>query len=109
MHQVTIRGKYQDILTSLGDLETVVDDALRRYVLERASDRMEHCKAEITRMKSRYGISCETFRQRIARDETFLNRLDREHPTWEADFNRWETYAEELERWRKRTHDILMV
>ena len=109
MYQVSIKDKYGDILISLGDLDTTVDDALRRYVLERASDRMEQCKAEIARMESRYGVSFKAFRKRVVEDEAFLEQLGREHSTWEADFNRWETYVEELERWKKRTQDILIT
>ena len=109
MYQVSIKDKYRDILSSLGDLDTTVDDALRRYVLERASDRMEQCKAEIARMESRYGFSFEAFHERVVNDEVFLEQLGREYSTWEADFNRWETYVEELGRWKKRTQDILIT
>ena len=108
--QVTIPDKYQEILQIVGDLQSAVDNAIRRYTLELASEQIEKCEKEIVHFQNKYGCSYETFLEGITNGNNpeFLESLNHNHPTWEADFNVWETYVEELQRWRQRVTKLLI-
>jgi len=109
MSSVTIRNEFAELLNVLGDVESEVDDALRRYLLDRASERMEHCRKEIRRFEQIYGHSFDELATALASENSSsLDKIERQHPTWEADYNTWETYIQELERWKKRVTDLLM-
>ena len=107
--QVTIPDKYQEILQIIGDLQVAVNNAIRRYALDIASEQIEKCEKEITHFQNKYGCSYETFLEGITNGNNpeFLENLNYRHPTWEADFNVWETYSEELQRWRNRVTKLL--
>ena len=118
--QVTIPDKYQEILQIIGDLQVAVNNAIRRYALDIASEQIEKCEKEITHFQNKYvhfvhqrlrlmGCSYETFFEGITNGNNpeFLENLNHRHPTWEADFNVWETYVEELQRWRNRVTKLL--
>ena len=110
MSNVAIRNEFVELLSVLGDLESEVDDALRRYILDRASERMERCREEIRYFEQVYGHSFEDFAAALAsEDSPLLDEIERHHPTWEADYNTWETYAQEFERWKKRVSDLLTM
>ncbi|MBM3237031.1 hypothetical protein FJZ31_12135 [Candidatus Poribacteria bacterium] len=102
--QVTIPDKYQEILQIVGDLQLAVNNAIRRYALDIASEQIEKCEEEVTHFRNKYGCSYESFLEGITNGNNpeFLENLNHKHPTWEADFNVWETYVEELQRWRNR-------
>ncbi len=108
MSTVAIRDEFVELLSVLGDVESEVDDALRRYLLDRASERMEHCRKEIRHFEQVYGRSFDDFTTTItSEDNPLLDQIERQHLTWEADYNAWETYVQELERWKKRLSDLL--
>ena len=88
--------------------------------LDIASEQIEKCEKEITHFQNKYvhfvhqrlrlmGCSYETFFEGITNGNNpeFLENLNHRHPTWEADFNVWETYVEELQRWRNRVTKLL--
>ncbi|MBC8233952.1 hypothetical protein H8E77_30760 [bacterium] len=81
---------------------------------------IEKCEKEITHFQNKYvhfvhqrlwlmGCSYETFLEGITNGDNpeFLDNLNHRYPTWEADFNVWETYAEELQRWKNRVTKLL--
>jgi len=107
--QCQIPEKYQEILQIIGDLQVAVDNAIRRYVFDIASEQIEKCEEEITHFQNKYGCSYETFLEGITdgNNSDFLENLNHKHPTWEADFNVWETYVEELQRWKNRVTKLL--
>ena len=131
LRQVTIPAKYQEILQIVGDLQVAVDNAIRRYVcfahrrlrltvLDIASEQIEKCETEITYFQNKYahfvhqrlrlmGCSYETFLEGITNGDNpeFLANLNHRYHTWKADFNVWETYVEELQRWRNRVTKFL--
>ncbi|HIE29113.1 TPA: hypothetical protein EYP66_17710 [Candidatus Poribacteria bacterium] len=107
--QVTIPDKYQEILQIAGDLQVAVGNAIRRYALELASEQIEECEKEITHFQNKCGCSYETFLEDITNGDNpeFLDNLNHRYPTWEVDFNVWETYLEELQRWNNRVRKLL--
>lgn len=110
MSNVAIREEFAELLSVFGNLESEVDDALRRYILDRASERMERCREEIRRFEQVYGHSFNDFATALASETSpLLDEIERRHPTWEADYNTWETYAQEFERWKKRVSGLLTM
>ena len=111
MTNISIKKEYEDILKSLGDIQLSIDSALRRYIIDMGTERMEKCEAEIRRLEQKYGLSYESFLSKIGTDcaPGFLEELSKQHPIWEADFNLWETYFEELKRWKERMRSILPI
>jgi|GEM_PF-6837968 len=108
MSNVSIRNEFVELLSVLGDVESEVDDALRRYLLDRASERLEHCRKEIRHFEQIYSRSFDDFASALASENSaFLDEVEGQHPTWEADYNTWETYVQEFERWKKRASDLL--
>jgi len=107
--EVVIPDKYQEILQIIGDLQVAVDNAIRRYALDIASEQIEKCEDEIAHFQNKYGCSYETFLEGITNGDNpeFLDNLNHRYPTWEADFNVWETYIEELQRWKNRVTKLL--
>ena len=43
-----------------------------------------------------------SFNQRVCTDQPFLDAVNQEHPTWEADAIRWADCIEEAQAWRER-------
>lgn len=109
MSTIAIRDEFAELLSVLGNVESEVDDALRRYLLDRASERMDRCREEIQHLEQVYSLSFDDLVAALAsEDSPLLDKIERQHPTWEADYNTWETYTQELERWKKRVFDLLM-
>ena len=55
-----------------------------------------------------YTIMLEELLDQLQGDNPeFLDNLNHRYPTWEADFNVWETYIEELQRWKNRVTKLL--
>ena len=111
MTQISIKKEYEDILKSFGDIQLSINSALRRYIIDMGTERVEKCETEIRRLEQKHGCSYESFLSRIGTDSDpgFLEKLSKQHPTWEADFNLWETYLEELKRWKERIRSILPI
>jgi hypothetical protein len=57
VYEVAIPYKYQEILQLIGDLQLAVDNAIRRYALDIASEQIEKCEKEITHFQDKYGCS----------------------------------------------------
>lgn len=109
--RIPIKKEYKNILKPFGDFKVMVNNALRRYILDIVSERIEKCETEINKLELKYDCSYEVFLSKVGTNEntSFLQKLEEENPTWEADFNRWEAYTEELNRWKKHMNAILKV
>jgi hypothetical protein len=99
MTTLTLDPKYVDILQALGSLEESLEEAVRRYAIERIGERIGSLQHEILIFQTKYGISYEQFSDRITTDIEFVEELRKKYPTWERDFNAWEYYVKELSEW----------
>ena len=106
MTTVTVSAKYADILAPLGDVQQAVDEAIRRYAVEKIGERMVGLRREIRRFEEQYGCTYEVFYAHITADEDFVAALRQAHPTWERDFHTWEFYVEELHEWLSRLEQL---
>jgi len=104
---VPVQQSMNEVLQALGDPQIVAVSALRRYLVDVCWQRVEQAKRQIVRYEQKYGTTYEQFNQRVGTDETFLEAVNRKHPTWEADAIEWQYRLEELQTWQKRLENIL--
>jgi hypothetical protein len=97
-----LSAKYAEILAPLGDVQQTVDEAVRRYAVEKIGERTAELRHAIRPFEERYGCPYETLFARITTDESFVANLRVEHSTWERDVHQWEFYVEELREWVDR-------
>jgi hypothetical protein len=106
MATVTVSDEYTDIFAPLGDVQQAVDEALKRYAMEKISEHIADLRRKIRAWEEEYGCSYETFYARVTADEDYVGRLRQISPTWERDFQQWEFYVEELREWIARLESI---
>ena len=106
MTTVGLDSKYADILAPLGDVQQAVDEAVRRYAVEKIGERIAELRHAIRPFEERYGCPYEAFFARITTDEGFVANLRKINPTWERDFHQWEFYVEELREWLNRLEQL---
>jgi hypothetical protein len=104
---VPLHKSLSEILQALGNPEMIAASALRRYLLDTCLQRIEQAKYQISIYEQQYGSDYETFNHRIGIDEAFLNTINRNHPTWEADAIEWIYRIEEAQTWQERSEKIL--
>jgi hypothetical protein len=99
MTTLTLDTKYINILEALGNLNETLEEAVRRYSIERIGEQIGQLQREILVFQNKYGLPYEQFYARITTDSEFVENLRHTYPTWERDFNAWEYYIEELSEW----------
>lgn len=104
---IPLQSKLVEMLKIFGDPESVAVAALRHYALDRCLQRIEQAEQRIAHYQTQYGASYEVFNQRVCTDQTFLDKVNRIYPTWEADAIEWVERIEEAKRWRQRLEAIL--
>ena len=109
MTTVAINSKFVDILAPLGDVQQVVDEAVRRYAVEKLGERLAELRRAMRPFEERYGCPYEVFYARVTTDEDFVAGLREANPTWERDFHTWEFYVEELREWLNRLEQLSML
>jgi len=106
MQTIMIQDKYFEALKLFGETDELVETALRRFIVEQATDRIKVLWDEVKIWEEVYGESFNSFQHKIETDEAFARNLDETHPLWEGDFVHWKFYAEELQEWLERLQNI---
>ncbi len=106
---IALQDNMLELVQTLGEPATVVPAAVRRYVVDRALQRVEAAEERVRAYAKRYRMDYATFNQRVTLDEAFLDRLNQEHPVWEADAIEWAQWTEEVELWRERLTQALQT
>ncbi len=106
MLNVQVREEYATILMPL---QESVDEALRRYALEKTRAHLLELEQRVQKHEDRYGCSYDLLAYRTATDEEYVRRLDISPATrqWEGDLISWEFDTEELREWRRRLRNLL--
>jgi hypothetical protein len=65
MTTVAINAKYADILAPLDDVQQVVDEAVRRYAVEKPGERIAEVRRVLRPFEERYGCPYEVFYARM--------------------------------------------
>jgi len=104
---IPVQENLVELLNVLGSLETVTAAALRRYAVDYCLERIEQAERRIALYEQRYACEYESFNLRVCTDQTFLDEINRTHPTWEADATEWIYRIEEAQEWRERSKKVL--
>ena len=96
-----------DILRHFGTPESLAQEAVHAFAIQKAKERIAICREEIERIQQKYGLTFDESRERVTSDERFVDALNLIHPLWETEFNRWEFYQLELEEWEAKLKAIL--
>ncbi len=91
--------KYINILQAMGNIEDVIEEAIRSYAVKKIGEQISRFQREIMIFQKEYGYPYEKIYNYITTDEDFVKNLRKSHPTWERDMNTWEYYLEELKEW----------
>jgi soluble cytochrome b562 len=106
MPTVQVRDEYAAILEPL---QESVDEALRRYAIEKVQARILELERKVQKWEEKYGCSYDLLAYRTATDEEYVKQLDADPSTqqWEGDLLSWEFDVEELREWRRHLHRLL--
>jgi len=106
MLRVQVKEEYAAILEPL---QESVDEALRRYALEKVQTRILELEQRVQRWEEKYGCGHDLFAHRTATDEELVEQLDSNPTTqqWEGDSISWEFDMKELREWRRRLQTLL--
>jgi hypothetical protein len=107
MATVSIKNVYLEMLTAIGQSESIVDEAVRKYIIDKCVERLEAAKGKIREFERHYHCQYADFALAIS-DENRLKKIEKQHPTWEADNLEWEYWQNEFEEWKAKLEDILM-
>ena len=105
MPRVQVKEEYAAILEPL---QESVDEALRRYALEKVQVRILEWEQQVQRWEEKYGCGYDLFAYRTTIDEEYVRQLDADPDTqqWEGDSISWEFDVRELREWRHRLRTL---
>ena len=107
MLTISIEDKRVDTARLFGDVEQVVEEALRTYLIEQCEQQINQAAIRITTYQEKYGDDYHSFKQSIQTDEDFLMKVEQQNPLWEEDAMEWDYWLEEQKTWRDRLDTIL--
>lgn len=107
MATLTLKAKYIDVLQAIGNLDDVLEQAVRQYALKKIQARINEIQAKVRTFETKYGMTYSEFNSRVMADDRFTTELWAGEPTWEADFSAWEHYTEGLREWQQRLNTLL--
>ncbi|MGB2727938.1 MAG: hypothetical protein WBD09_05615 [Halobacteriota archaeon] len=101
MATITIKTDYIKILGALGSVNAIVEDAIRKYLVDKCVERFEKSKRKIEEFEKRYDCNYAEFISKISNDEG-LKAVERISLNWEGDMTEWEYWGNELKEWKAR-------
>ena len=107
MTTLTLQAKYVDALEAIGNLDDVLEQAVRQYASKKIQGRIDEIQTKVQAFEAKYGMSYAEFNRRVMRDTDFSAELWAKDPTWEIDFSAWEHYTKGLQEWRQRLNTLL--
>lgn len=98
---------YIKILDTLGSVDAIVEDAIRKYLIDKCVERIEKSKRKIEDLEKKYDCNYAEFISKISNAEG-LKAVEKTSLNWEGDMTEWEYWGNELKEWKARLEDILM-
>lgn len=95
-----------EILRTLGGVDSIVEEAIKKYLIDKCVERLEKAKSKIREFEKLYNCPYSDFCSLIS-DEKQVAKVEKKHPTWEADLAEWEYWQKEFEEWKQKLEDIL--
>ncbi|MBX7234683.1 MAG: hypothetical protein K1X65_09885 [Caldilineales bacterium] len=109
MMTIAIREQYVEVLSAFGDMQSAVDLALQRFTIEQITARSADLRRRDAEYRLRYGLDYLAFARRMAEDEGFVEKIERQvSKTWEIDLADWEYCHEGVKDWTRRLQSILL-
>lgn len=109
MASVEIPDDYLNILNDFGNVDELTKTAIKRYVVELASKKMELFKDAIDVMESKYGCDYKSFIT-LSVNTNFREKVLLKNEKWKEDLLDWEKNTENLSIWVERVarliHDL---
>ena len=107
MATISIKNIYLEMLRAIGRVDSVVEEAVRKYLIDTCVERLEKAKSKTREFETLYNCEYPDFHPRLS-DEKQFKKIEKEHPTWEADSAEWEYWEKEFTEWKAKLEDILM-
>lgn len=99
----TLQPKWVELAHEFGDIDAIVEDALRAYFLTQSQVRMNEAERRIAAYRQKYQCEYDAFSRLVQTDDRFLSRVEACNPLWEADAMEWQYWLEEQAAWRRRS------
>ena len=106
---ISLEDGLLNLVEALGEPDTVISSAVRQYVVDICMHRLETAQGKLAVYRAKYGLEYAQFHRRVATDQGFLDRLNREQPLWELDAMEWAARDEETSLWRNRLTQALQT
>ncbi len=98
MASVEIPESCLEVLAEFGDVQELTRNAIKRYIIELATQKMEEFKTAIDAMESKYGCDYRTFIS-LSVQPDFRSKVLDIHKDWKKDLLTWERNTQNLSMW----------
>lgn len=110
MLTIPIQDQYVNVLTAFGDIQSVIETAVRRYTLERITTKITELRQRENAYQAKYGLDYPAFAQRTAADEEFVAQIEATiTKLWENDLADWEFCYKGAQDWTRTLQTILLT
>ncbi len=99
---LTLQPKWVELVQEFGDVDMIVEDALRAYLLTQSQARMREAERRVAAYRQKYQYDYDTFSRLVQTDDRFLAQVEVSNPYWEEDAMEWQYWLEEQAEWRRR-------
>ncbi|CAN2040752.1 conserved hypothetical protein [Candidatus Magnetomoraceae bacterium gMMP-15] len=108
---IAIKRKYAEIILSFNtDLQSAVDLALQRYLIDQLMIKIAELKKKDKAFQLKYDCNYDTFCRHITQDEKYVNQIEKNiNKLWEKDQADWEFCHKGIGDWTKQLQNILMM
>jgi len=107
MATVFIENEWIETAKLLGDVRSIVREALRAYFVQQCQKRIADADDKIGAYDRKYNFDYKTFKKSVQTDEEFLTKIESQNPLWEQDAIEWEYRIEEKQTWNSQLTAIL--
>lgn len=111
MTTITIDDRYANTLNEFTDVQSAVNIAIKRYIINMISDKISELSTAKKRYIDKYGMDFQSFQDKVSTDEDFIDLLENQKQikTWETDLMEWEFNIKGIEDWKQKLQNILTI
>lgn len=106
MASVEIPDDYLEVLKDFGNTHELAKTAVKRYVVELTTKKMEQFKNAINAMESKYGCDYKSFIT-LSVNKDFREKILLKSTDWKDDLLTWEKNTENLSLWVQRVAKLI--
>ena len=110
MNTVLVDKKLCKTRENFVDIQTATNIALRRYVIDLISTKIEKLSKKNKFFKEKYNFNFENFQKKITDDEKYIFSLEKNKGfnNWEDDLIDWEFSYKGINDWKQKLQNILI-